>query len=157
MQESRRSTPAQGSAVTEIDALARAYFAARAHDPGHFKRELVRLVTDDFVWSAPGYRAIHGMSSMLSFVDEQVKQCYKRSEINILRLAVGTGFVLTERIDTMFDDSGSVISSIAIMGRLDIRAGKISAHRDYFDPTVIHTRSVAGTENGIVNMSDSSM
>lgn len=136
-------------------ALTRAYFAARGYDPAHLKRELARLITDDFVWQAPGYPVIRGKLAMLNFIDEQAQQRYRRSEINILRLATGAGFVLTERIDTMFDDSGSVMSSVAVMGRLDIRAAKVSAHRDYFDPTIHRPRSIGGTPAAVdVDLSD---
>ena len=44
-------------------------------------------------------------------------------------------FALTERVDTMFDSSGAVIASVELMGRIDVRDGKVSLHRDYFDPT----------------------
>ncbi len=58
-----------------------------------------------------------------------------RSEIDIIRIACGDGFALTERIDTMFDSTGAVIAAVRLMGRIDIRDGKVALHRDYFDPT----------------------
>jgi limonene-1,2-epoxide hydrolase len=125
--------------MSDTERIAREYFAARSVDPAHLKRELDRLITDDFLWQTSGYPDVRGRAAMIDLIDRQAGVSgYARSEIDILRLATGDGYVLTERVDTVFDADGAVLAAVALMGRLDIRDGKVSAHRDYFDPTNHH-------------------
>lgn len=123
------------TSMKPVEAVVREYFAARAISPPHLKQELARLVTEDFRWQASGYPDVHGKAAMLELIDQQSATDYQRSEIEILKIACGEDFALTERVDTMFDSSGAVIASVELMGRIDVRDGKVSLHRDYFDPT----------------------
>jgi limonene-1,2-epoxide hydrolase len=120
--------------MTSVERLAREYFAAREVSPAHLKRELARLVTEDFLWQASGYPDVRGKAAVLALVDEQSATNYHHSDIEILKIACGADFALTERVDILYDKTGAVIASVKLMGRLDVRDGKISLHRDYFDP-----------------------
>jgi len=51
--------------------------------------------------------------------------------IETVHLAVRDNVVLTERIDTF--TVGPVVAPLLVMGTFEIRDGKISAWRDYFD------------------------
>jgi len=51
--------------------------------------------------------------------------------IETVHLAVRGDVVLTERIDTF--TVGEVVAPLPVMGTFEIRDGKISAWRDYFD------------------------
>ena len=124
-----------GPRLSPVEELTREYFAAREVSPAHLKRELEGLVTDDFRWQASGYPDVHGKAAMLELIDKQSATDYQRSEIEILKIACGDGFALTERVDTMYDSVGAVIASVKLMGRIDVRDGKVSLHRDYFDPS----------------------
>lgn len=119
-----------------VEALTREYFAAREVSPAHLKSELARLVTDDFRWQASGYPDVSGKEAMLELIDRQSTSDYLRSEIEIVKIACGDGFALTERVDTLYDSAGGVIASVRLMGRIDVRDGKVSLHRDYFDPAM---------------------
>lgn len=118
-----------------VEALVREYFAAREVGPAHLMRELARLVTDDFRWEASGYPDVRGKAAMLELIDAQSTTGYQRSEIEILAIACGDDFALTERVDTIYDTAGAVIASVRLMGRIDVHDGKVALHRDYFDPS----------------------
>ena len=61
--------------------------------------------------------------------------------IETLHLAVRDNLVLTERVDTF--TVGQVVASLPVMGIFEIRDGKISAWRDYFDLAQI-TKMLSG-------------
>jgi len=51
--------------------------------------------------------------------------------IETLHLAVRDDVVLTERVDTF--TMGAKVATLPVMGTFEVRDGKISAWRDYFD------------------------
>ena len=55
--------------------------------------------------------------------------------IETLHLAVEGDVVLTERVDTI--TVGERVATLPVMGTFEIRDGRISAWRDYFDMTQI--------------------
>jgi limonene-1,2-epoxide hydrolase len=57
--------------------------------------------------------------------------------IDMLHLAVRDDVVLTERIDTF--KVGDKVAALPVMGTFEVRDGKISAWRDYFDLAQITT------------------
>lgn len=54
-----------------------------------------------------------------------------RMEVEVLHLAVAGDVVLTERVDTFY--VGDVVAPLPVMGAVEVRDGRITAWRDYFD------------------------
>lgn len=71
-----------------------------------------------------------GQEAAIAFIDGFFKMC-DRLEIETLHLAVRGDVVLTERIDTF--TMGDKKAALPVMGTFEVRDGKITAWRDYFD------------------------
>ncbi|HZZ47657.1 MAG TPA: limonene-1,2-epoxide hydrolase family protein [Pseudonocardia sp.] len=91
--------------------------------------------TDDFVWQNSGLPTCNGQAEAISFL-EQFAKSFSMASIKIDIVAIGSAgnVVVTERVDHFVDANGQVLASLALAGTLEVRDGKISAWRDYFDP-----------------------
>jgi limonene-1,2-epoxide hydrolase len=63
--------------------------------------------------------------------------------VDVLAIAAAGNMVLTERIDHIFGPDGKPALSIPVMGAFEVKDGKITAWRDYFD-----TAGFAGAAQG---------
>jgi limonene-1,2-epoxide hydrolase len=81
-----------------------------------------------------------GIDAAIAFVDGFFAMC-ESMVIDTLHLAVRDDVVLTERVDTF--TIGQKVASLPVMGAFQIRDGKISAWRDYFDMAQI-TKMLSG-------------
>jgi limonene-1,2-epoxide hydrolase len=86
--------------------------------------------TDDVVYHNIPLDPAVGIDAAIAFIDAFFAMC-ETMTIETIHLAARDNVVLTERIDTF--TIGDVVAPLAVMGTFEVRDGKISAWRDYFD------------------------
>ncbi len=86
--------------------------------------------TDDVVYHNIPLDPAVGIDATLAFIEGFFGMCESMT-IETVHLAVRGDVVLTERIDTF--TVGEVVAPLPVMGTFEVRDGKISAWRDYFD------------------------
>ena len=86
--------------------------------------------TDDVVYHNIPLDPAVGIDATIAFIDAFFAMC-ETMTIETIHLAARDNVVLTERIDTF--TIGDVVAPLAVMGTFEVRDGKISAWRDYFD------------------------
>jgi limonene-1,2-epoxide hydrolase len=86
--------------------------------------------TDDVVYHNIPLDPAVGIDATLAFIEGFFGMCESMT-IETVHLAVRGDVVLTERIDTF--TVGDVVAPLPVMGTFEVRDGKISAWRDYFD------------------------
>ena len=87
-------------------------------------------LADDVVYHNIPLEPAVGIEDTLAFI-EGFFGMLESAAIENLHVAVRGNVVLTERIDTL--TSNGVVAPLPVMGTFEIRDGKISAWRDYFD------------------------
>jgi len=97
--------------------------------------------TDDVVYHNIPLDPAIGIEAAIAFIDAFFGMCDTMT-IETLHLAVHDNLVLTERIDTF--TVGDVVAPLPVMGTFEVRDGKISAWRDYFDLGQITTMLSGG-------------
>jgi limonene-1,2-epoxide hydrolase len=102
----------------------------------HDAEALRPFFTDDVVYHNIPMDPAVGIEAAVAFIDGFFAMC-ESMVIETLHLAVRDNVVLTERIDTF--TIGTVVAPLPVMGTFEIRDGKISAWRDYFDMAQITT------------------
>lgn len=100
--------------------------AFEKHDAQAFRP----FLTDDVVYHNIPMDPAVGIEAAISFIEGFFGMC-ESMVIETLHLAVVGNVVLTERIDTF--KVGDISAPLPVMGTFEIRDGKISAWRDYFD------------------------
>jgi len=91
---------------------------------------LRQFFTDDVVYHNIPLDPVIGIDDTIAFIDGFFGMCESMT-IEVTHLAVRDNVVLTERIDTF--TIGGDRAPLLVMGAFEIRDGKISAWRDYFD------------------------
>jgi limonene-1,2-epoxide hydrolase len=91
---------------------------------------LRRYFTDDVVYHNIPLDPAVGIDATIAFIEGFFGMCDSMT-IETVNLAVRGDVVLTERIDTF--TVGEVVAPLPVMGTFELRDGKISAWRDYFD------------------------
>jgi len=95
-----------------------------------------KFCTDDCIWKNTGLPTMNGKAAMLGFLDKfRELSGLGLMEIETYAISADGDTVLTERLDHLKTDDGTLILSLPIMGRFDVRGGQISLWSDYFDPT----------------------
>jgi limonene-1,2-epoxide hydrolase len=97
---------------------------------GHDAEALRPFFTDDVIYHNIPMDPAVGIEAAIAFIDGFFGMC-ESMVIETVHLAVRDNVVLTERIDTF--TVGQVVAPLLVMGTFEIRDGKISAWRDYFD------------------------
>lgn len=97
---------------------------------GHDAQALRRYFTDDVVYHNIPMDPAVGIEAAIAFIEGFFGMCESMT-IETTHLAARDNVVLTERVDTF--NIGGVIAPLPVMGTFEIRDGKISAWRDYFD------------------------
>jgi limonene-1,2-epoxide hydrolase len=100
------------------------------HDAGALRQ----YFTDDVVYHNIPMDPAVGVEETIAFIEGFFAMC-DGMVIETLHLAVRDNVVLTERVDTF--TVGELVADLPVMGTFEIRDGKISAWRDYFDLTQI--------------------
>jgi limonene-1,2-epoxide hydrolase len=96
----------------------------------HDAEALRPFLTDDVVYHNIPMDPAVGIDATIAFVNGFFAMC-QGMVIEMVHLAVSGGVVLTERIDTF--SVGEKAAALPVMGTFELRDGKISAWRDYFD------------------------
>ena len=100
--------------------------ALEKHDAQAFRP----LLTDDVVYHNIPMDPAVGIEAAIAFIDGFFGMC-EAMTVDMLHLAVADNVVLTERIDTF--KVGDIVAPLPVMGTFEVRDGKVSAWRDYFD------------------------
>jgi limonene-1,2-epoxide hydrolase len=98
------------------------------------------LFTDDVVYHNMPMDPAVGIDATIAFIENFFGMC-ESMVVETLHLTACDNVVLTERIDTL--TIGQVAVALPVMGTFEIRDGKISAWRDYFDMAQI-TKALSG-------------
>lgn len=96
----------------------------------HDAEALRPFFTDDVVYHNIPMDPAVGIDAAVAFIAGFFAMC-EGMEIETVHLAVRGNVVLTERIDTF--TMGQKVAPLPVMGTFEVRDGKISAWRDYFD------------------------
>lgn len=97
--------------------------------------------TDDVVYHNIPLDPAVGIDATIAFIDAFFGMCESMT-IETVHLAASGNVVLTERIDTF--TIGDVVAPLPVMGTFEVRDGRISAWRDYFDLAQVTAMFTAG-------------
>ena len=97
--------------------------------------------TDDVVYHNIPVDPAVGLEATLAFLDGFFGM-FSGTTVDIVHLAVRDDVVLTERVDTL--TLGEHTAALPVMGTFELRDGRISAWRDYFDLGQITTMLSGG-------------
>jgi len=106
----------------------------------HDAEALRPFFTDDVVYHNIPMDPAVGIDAAVAFIDGFFGMC-ESMVIENLHIVSRDNVVLTERVDTF--KVGEIVAPLAVMGTFEIRDGKISAWRDYFDMAQI-TKMLSG-------------
>ena|SRR6202035_3587964 len=96
----------------------------------HDAEALRPFFTEDVVYHNIPMDPAVGIDATVAFIAGFFAMCDNMA-IETLHLAVRDNVVLTERVDTF--RVGDIVAPLPVMGAFEVREGKISAWRDYFD------------------------
>jgi limonene-1,2-epoxide hydrolase len=96
----------------------------------HDAEALRQFFTDDVVYHNIPMDPAVGIDAAIAVIDGFFAMS-ESLKIENLNVAARDNVVLTERIDTF--TMGKIVAPLPVMGTFEIRDGKISAWRDYFD------------------------
>jgi len=96
--------------------------------------------TDDVVYHNIPLDPAVGIDAAIALL-EGFLGMFNSFAIDTRHLAVRDNVVLTERVDTL--TAGDTVVALPVMGAFEVRDGKISAWRDYFDMAEI-TKALSG-------------
>jgi limonene-1,2-epoxide hydrolase len=123
-------------AMSDVIALVTEFLGALHPTYVDLTGAIERYCTEDCVWSNTGLPTQEGKAAMLAF-NEAFRSVSGLGmiEIDILNIVAEGNVVLTERIDYLRTDDGTLIAALPVMGTFELRDGQIAAWRDYYDPT----------------------
>jgi limonene-1,2-epoxide hydrolase len=98
------------------------------------------LFTDDVVYHNMPMDPAVGIDATIAFIENFFGMC-ESMVVETLHLTACDNVVLTERVDTL--TIGQIAVALPVMGTFEVRDGKISAWRDYFDMAQI-TKALSG-------------
>ena len=98
------------------------------------------LFTDDVVYHNMPMDPAVGIDATITFIEGFFGMC-QSMVVETFHLAVCDNVVVTERVDTL--TIGHIAVALPVMGIFEVRDGKISAWRDYFDMAQI-TAALSG-------------
>ena len=96
----------------------------------HDAEALRHFFTEDVVYHNIPMDPASGIEETIAFIDGFLAM-FDNMVIEMRHLAVRGNVVLTERVDTF--EMGEKVAPLPVMGTFEIRDGRISAWRDYFD------------------------
>lgn len=126
----------------------------RAMETGELPETIKSVCTDDFVWTNSGLDTISGQAELF----EQMARGGFASQIPILKtmthfsaelihMASRGDIVFTERVDHHWDEQGHDLMTPHICGVAELRDGRISAFRDFYD-VVCYSQSPTEPQEG---------
>lgn len=112
----------------------------RAMETGDLPDTVKAICTDDFSWANSGLDTIHGQAELFEhmakggFASEiPILKTMTHFSAELLNIASNGNVVFTERVDHHWDETGRDLMTPYICGVAEIRDGKISAFRDFYD------------------------
>lgn len=112
--------------------------------PGGLAQAIQDFFTPDTVWENVGMSKTTGPNEamgVLASFGQSAEDLHMR--VDTLAIATVGDLVLTERIDHIIDRGGNSAMAFPLMGIFEVRDGKITGWRDYFD-----TAGAAGQQAG---------
>ena len=92
--------------------------------------------TSKTIWENVGLVATTGVDQALAIIDKfQLSAGITHFGVDMLSIAVEGDRVLTERVDRLLNSKGDPVVTLRVMGIFELADGKITAWRDYFDPS----------------------
>ncbi|KII00207.1 hypothetical protein LP52_02495 [Streptomonospora alba] len=106
--------------------------------PADVRRTMDAFLTDDCVWQNPGSPVCRGKQEIFALLPPG----FARLELRFRHMATAGEAVLAERIESMYLADGTPIAlNLKVMAAFELRNGRISAWRDYYDPTRLISES----------------
>jgi limonene-1,2-epoxide hydrolase len=119
-------------AAGEHERVVREFLTGMGPTPADVRATVDRFLTDDCVWENPGSPTCRGKGQVLDLMPAD----FARLEVGFRHMATVADTVLAERVESMFRADGTPIAlNLKVMAAFELRAGRISAWRDYFDIT----------------------
>ncbi len=126
----------------------------RSMETGALANELPKLCTGDFTWENSGLETLSGQKAIF----EQMAAGGFASQIpilasmthfsaDLLHIASNGDVVFTERVDHHWDEAGRDLMTPHICGVAEIKDGKVSAFRDFYD-TACYSQSATAVQDG---------
>lgn len=92
--------------------------------------------TSKTIWENVGLVATTGVDQALAIIEKfQLSAGITHFAVDTLSIAVEGDRVLTERVDRLLNSKGDPDVTLRVMGIFELADGKITAWRDYFDPS----------------------
>lgn len=118
--------------VTDAERVVRDFLTRMGPTPDDVRKTLDAFLTDDCVWENPGAPVCRGKEEILALLPAD----FARLEVRFRHLATTGDTVLAERTENMLRADGTPIAlNLRVMAAFDLRGGRISAWRDYYDHT----------------------
>lgn len=126
--------------ATEHEQVVLDFFAAMGPTPADIRAAVQRYLTEDCVWENPGSPVCKGHQEILNLMPPQ----FARLDARFRHTATVGDTVLAERVEDMLTADGTPIArNLKVMAAFELRDGRISAWRDYFDITNLISDSEA--------------
>jgi 2,4-dichlorophenol 6-monooxygenase len=125
----------------EHERVVREFLTGLGPTPAAVRSTLDRFLTDDCVWENPGTPVCRGKRQILELMPPD----FARLEVEFQHVATAGDTVLVERVESMLRADGPPIAlNLKVMAAFELRDGRISAWRDYFDITTLITERPEG-------------
>ncbi len=121
-----------GERTRDGERLVRDFLSRMGPTPDDVRSAVEDFLTEDCVWENPGSRLCRGKAQIMELMPSDLAQL----EVGFLHMATTGETVLAERVENMLRTDGSPIAkNLKVMAAFEIRDGRISSWRDYFDIT----------------------
>ena len=112
----------------------------KSMEDGNLQVRIPALCTPDFVWANSGLPTIRGQSELFEHLKNSgfsrlvpILTSMTHFSADLIHIASDANVVFTERVDHHWDALGHDLMTPHICGVAEIRDGKISAFRDFYD------------------------
>lgn len=117
---------------TDAERVVHDFLTSMGPTPADVRKSVDSFLTDDCVWENPGSPVCRGKQEIFALMPAD----FARLEVRFRHMTTAADTVLTERVESMFRVDGTPIAlNLKVMAAFELRAGRISAWRDYFDNT----------------------
>ncbi|AOS64495.1 limonene-1,2-epoxide hydrolase family protein [Actinoalloteichus hymeniacidonis] len=118
--------------------VVRDFLGAMGPTPADIGAAVDRFLTEDCVWENPGSPVCRGREQIMALMPPAFAQLVVRFR----SVAVTGDTVLVERVEDMLRTDGTPIAAnLKVAAAFELRDGRISAWRDYFDITRLISES----------------
>ena len=112
----------------------------KAMEDGNVIDRIPQLCTEDLVWANSGLPTLNGQAEVFALMarggfrnEIPILDTQTHFSADVLYIASRDNIVFTERIDHHWNEAGQDLMTPHIAGVIEIRDGKISALRDFYD------------------------